>query len=150
MTERPHFHFSLSCTGEGNSKSLQYSCLENPRDSGVWWAAVYGVAQSRIRLKQLSSSSSSNRGIVRKVSWPRERLQRLQPRVWGCFAELRCILKSHLAYSHHFAKCFIAPLNFNKTFSLKNLEDNDIGGPKLFDRWENWDVRLLLPSYVGC
>ena len=36
------------------------SCLENPRDQGAWWAAIYVVAQSRIRLKQLSSSSSSN------------------------------------------------------------------------------------------
>ena len=59
MTERLHFHFSLSCTGEGNGKLLQCSCLENPRDGGAWWAAVYGVAQSRTRLKRLSSSSSS-------------------------------------------------------------------------------------------
>ena len=44
--------------GEGHSNPLQYSCLENPRDSGAWWAAVYGVAQSQTRLKQLSSSSS--------------------------------------------------------------------------------------------
>ena len=52
-------HFSLSCLGEGNGNPLQCSCLENPRDGGAWWAAVYGVAQSRTRLKQLSSSSSS-------------------------------------------------------------------------------------------
>ena len=58
-TERLHFHFSLSCIGEGNGNPLQYSCLENPRDGGAWWAAVYGVAQSRTRLKRLSSSSSS-------------------------------------------------------------------------------------------
>ena len=58
MTERLHFHFSLSCTGEGNGNPLQCSCLENPRDGGAWWAAVYGVAQSRTRLKRLSSSSS--------------------------------------------------------------------------------------------
>ena len=50
-TERLHFHFSLSCTREGNGKPLQCSCLENPRDGGAWWAAVYGVAQSRTRLK---------------------------------------------------------------------------------------------------
>ena len=47
MTERLHFHFSLSCTGEGNGNPLQCSCLENPRDGGAWWAAVYGVTQSR-------------------------------------------------------------------------------------------------------
>ena len=54
-----HFHFSLSWIGEGNGNPLQCSCLENPRDGGAWWAAVYGVAQSRTWLKQLSSSSSS-------------------------------------------------------------------------------------------
>ena len=59
-TERPHFHFSLSCIGEGNGNPLQCSCLENPRDRGAWWAAIYGAAQSRTRLKQLSSSSSSS------------------------------------------------------------------------------------------
>ena len=56
-TERLHFHFSLSCIGEGNGYPLQCSCLENPRGEGAWWAAVYGVAQSRTRLKWLSSSS---------------------------------------------------------------------------------------------
>ena len=45
-TERLHFHFSLTCIGEGNGNPLQSSCLENPRDGGAWWAAVYGVAQS--------------------------------------------------------------------------------------------------------
>ena len=59
-TERLHFHFSLSCIGEGHGDPLQYSCLENPRNGGPWWAAVYGVAQSRTRLKRLSSSSSSS------------------------------------------------------------------------------------------
>ena len=48
---RLHFHFSLSCIGEGNGNPLQCSCLENPRDGGAWWAAVYGVAQGRTRLK---------------------------------------------------------------------------------------------------
>ena len=55
-TERLDFDFSLSCIGEGNGNPLQCSCLENPRDRGAWWAAVYGVAQSRTRLKRLSSS----------------------------------------------------------------------------------------------
>ena len=61
QTERLHFHFSLSCIGGGNGNPLQCSCLENPRDCGAWWAAVYGVAQSRTRLKRLSSSSSSGK-----------------------------------------------------------------------------------------
>ena len=59
-TERLHFHLSLSRIGEGNGNPLQCSCLENPRDGGAWWDAVYGVAKSRTQLKQLSSSSNSS------------------------------------------------------------------------------------------
>ena len=55
-TEQLHFHFSLSCFGEGNGNPLPCSCLQNPRDGGAWWATVYGVAQSQTRLKRLSSS----------------------------------------------------------------------------------------------
>ena len=54
-TEQLHFDFSLSCIGEGNGNPLQCSCLENPRDGGAWWAAVYGVTQSWTWLKWLSS-----------------------------------------------------------------------------------------------
>ena len=50
-TERLHFHFSLSCNGKGNGNPLQCSCLENPREREAWWAAIYGVAQSRTLLK---------------------------------------------------------------------------------------------------
>ena len=50
-TEQLHFHFSLLCIGGGNGNPLQYSCLENPRDRGAWWAVVFGVTQSRTRLK---------------------------------------------------------------------------------------------------
>ena len=57
-TELLRFHFSLLCIGGGNGNPVQCSCLENPRDGEAWWAAVYGVAQSRTRLKRLSSSSS--------------------------------------------------------------------------------------------
>ena len=64
-TEQLHFHFSLSCTGEGNGNPPQCSCLENPRDGTAWWAAPYGVAQSRTRLKRLSSSSSN---LAREIS----------------------------------------------------------------------------------
>ena len=66
-TEQLHFQFSLSCIGEGNGNPLQCSCLENPRDGGAWWATVYGVAQSRTRLKQLSSSSSSSIQVKSKL-----------------------------------------------------------------------------------
>ena len=58
-TEWLHFHFSLSCTGEGGGNPLQYSCLENPRGRGACWSAVYGVAQSRTQMMRLSNSSSS-------------------------------------------------------------------------------------------
>ena len=60
MTEWLHFHFSLSCSEEGNGNPLQCSCLENPRDRGAWWAAVYGVAQSQTWLTRLGSSRASS------------------------------------------------------------------------------------------
>ena len=58
-TERLHFLFSPSCIGEGNGNPLQCSCLDNPRDGGAWSAAFYGVAQSRTRLKRLSSLAAA-------------------------------------------------------------------------------------------
>ena len=67
-TERLDFHFSLSCIGEGNGNPLQCSCLENPRDGGAWWAAVYGVAHSLTRLKRLSSSNSILE-LVFHINW---------------------------------------------------------------------------------
>ena len=80
-TEWLHFHVSLSHIGEGNGNPLQCSCLENPRDGGAWWAAVYGVAQSRTQLKRLSSRSSSskwqNPGFS-KSGW-------IWPQYPGCF-----------------------------------------------------------------
>ena len=53
-TEQLHFHFSLSCTGEGNGNPLQCSCLENPMDGGAWWAAVHGVARSQTQLSDFT------------------------------------------------------------------------------------------------
>ena len=64
MTKWLHFHFSLSCIGKGNGNPLQCSCLENPRDGGAWWAAIYGIAQSWTRLKQLSSSSLCSKAYL--------------------------------------------------------------------------------------
>ena len=68
-TEQLHFHFSLSCIGEGNGNPLQSSCLENPGDGGAWWAAVYGVAQSQTQLKRLSSSSRDTLGAFTSFLW---------------------------------------------------------------------------------
>ena len=64
VTERLHFHFSLSRNGEGNGNPLQCSCLDSPRDGASWWAAIYGVGQSQTRLKRLSSSSSSSSSVL--------------------------------------------------------------------------------------
>ena len=93
-TERLHFQFSLSCIGEGNGNSLQCSCLENPRDGGAWWAAIFGVAQSWTRLKRLSSSSS-------KLILPPTKELRLS--VWnpdmntgGCWMDSRIIWNSSI------------------------------------------------------
>ena len=63
MTERLHFHFSLSCIGEGDGNPLQGSCLENPRDGGAWWAAVYGVAQSQTYWSDLAAAAALDLGI---------------------------------------------------------------------------------------
>ena len=69
-TERLHFHFSLSCIGEGNGNPLQCSCLENPRDQGAWWAVVYGVAQSRTRLKRLNANAPLLFPKLWRETWP--------------------------------------------------------------------------------
>ena len=95
-TERLPFHFSLSCIGEGNGNPLQCYCLENPRDGGAWWAAVYGVAQSRTRLKRLSSSSSGGGGYIGDhllktyVDFPLISIWFVYyDFVWGCGQEMR-------------------------------------------------------------
>ena len=88
-TERLHFHFSLSCIGEGNGNSLQCSCLENPRDGGTWWAIVYGVAQSWTRLKRLSSSSHSRRSRdqIATICWIIEKAREFQKNISFCFID---------------------------------------------------------------
>ena len=77
MTERLHFHFSLSCIGEGNGNPVQCSCLEKSRDGGAWWAAVYGVTQSWTRLKWLSSSS-----LQSTKNWCKELTHWKRPWCW--------------------------------------------------------------------
>ena len=83
MTERLHFHFSLSCIGEGNGNPLQCSCLESPRDGGAWWAAIYRVAQSRTRLKRLSSTPVGAHKLFEK-----EEIQR--PKSIYYYKKMRC------------------------------------------------------------
>ena len=100
-TERLHFHFSLSCIGEANGNPLQCSCLENPRDGGAWWPAVYRVTQSWTRLKRLSSSSSSWRRLLR-VPWTARRSNQsiLKEISSGCSLE-GLMLKLKLQYFGH-------------------------------------------------
>ena len=71
---------SLSCIGEGNGNPLQCSCLENPRDRGACWAAVYGVSQSQTWLKQLSSSSN----YFKTLCWFLPYIHMTQPWVYMC------------------------------------------------------------------
>ena len=95
MTERLHFHFSLSFIGEGNGNPLPCSCLKNPRDGGAWWAAIYGVARSRTRLKRLSSSSRRPFISLTCMTWTASRAcllilnitysSRLEWEDWGIF-----------------------------------------------------------------
>ena len=69
-----------ACIGEGNGNPLQYSCLENPRDRGAWQAAIYGVAQSRTRLKRLSGSSSNRQIWPWNTEWSRAKTNKVLPR----------------------------------------------------------------------
>ena len=71
-TEQLLFHFSLSCIGEGNGNPLQCSCLENPRDGGIWWTSIYGVTQSRTRPKRLSLAFILNIAIMSTFFFPSE------------------------------------------------------------------------------
>ena len=67
--------------GEGNGTPLQYSCLENPMDRGAWWAAIYGVAQSRTRLKQRSSSSRYGKKQQEEIfSWTKRLVKQIRSR----------------------------------------------------------------------
>ena len=110
MTERLHFRFALSCIGEGNGNPLQCSCLENPRDGGAWWAAVYGVAQSRTQLKWLSSSSS--RGVKYTNSKNVQMVNRISPSI-GCLTwQLWGIFHSFSNLVGSTRKKFFSKLNF--------------------------------------
>ena len=117
MTEWLHFYFSLSCLGEGNGNPLQCSCLENPREGGTWWAAIYGVAQSQTRLKRLSSSNSIT-------------IVMLKTRI--CYGKKGVTQRWHVM-SHTFLCSF--PLKC--TWSLWHASTN-----RIWQMW--WDVNSLI------
>ena len=102
-TEQLHFHFSLSCIGEGNGNPLQCSCLENPRGRASWWAAVYGVTESRTRLKRLGSSSSGY--IGRQNPGPGAKITYIFPSGPSLWAFEPRVVK-FLVASHQTASCF--------------------------------------------
>ena len=89
MTKRLHFHFSLWCIGGGNGNPLQCSSLENPRDGGAWWAAVYGVAQSQTQLKWLSSrrKGRGTRDQVANICWIIKKAREFQKNIYFCFTD---------------------------------------------------------------
>ena len=91
MTKQLHFHFSLSCIGEGNGNPLQCSCLGNPRDRRAWWAAISGVAQSQTRLKRLSSSRAMKSKEMLVAITERQNPRSTENRtVWHC-REVICL-----------------------------------------------------------
>ena len=116
----------LSCIGEGNGNPLQCSCLENPRDGGAWWAAVYGVAQSRTRLKWHSSSSmlllgQKNITCCNDITWSNnQRIPDSSPKIglpfigWNTYAETRAKLYFIIRYGF----CFNPRENSMKNSSL--------------------------------
>ena len=127
MTVRLPFHFSLSCIGEGNSKPLQCSCLENPKDGGAWWASDYGVAQSQTQLKRLSSSSSSSSSSSRTARRSNQSIpKKISP---GCSLE-GLILKLKLQYFGHL---MWRADSFEKTLMLGKIEGRRRGQQNM--RW---------------
>ena len=103
---------SLSCIGEGNGNPLQCSCLENPRDGGAWWAAVYWVAQSRTRLKWLSSSSSS---IGIRMNCPKSSKEsRKSPKHWLCNSLWQSCHSSHGMFFFFNKFCWVSCISMQK------------------------------------
>ena len=126
MTERLHFLFSLSRTGEGNGNPLQCSCLENPRDGGAWWAVIYGVAQSPIRLKRLSSSSS----MFTESVMPSSHLILCRPLLPSIFPSIRVF--SNVSSSHQVAKVSEFQLqhqSFQRNPRADLLQNGLVGSP---------------------
>jgi len=131
-----HFHFSLSCIGGGNGNPLQYSCLENPRDGGAWWAAIYGVAQTRTQLKRLSSSSRAFYELSCRVTnnkitstshldskllvWCKSNCSfcLFKFTVWYCFCCFVQLLSRVWLFAIPWTAARLAPLSFTFSWSL--------------------------------
>ena len=121
MTERLHFHFSLSCIGEGNGNPLQCSCLENPRDGGAWWAAVYRVAQSRTRLKRLSSSRHIFRAVGETDLW------------WQWSVHLEKPLQKALLLTNNSVSPLYIVLSFCGQGNFSSSESHSVEGTRRFN-----------------
>ena len=137
MTERLHFIFSLSCIGEGNGNPFPCSCLENPRDGGAWWAAIYGVAQSRTRLKRLSSSSSTLLPIIRFLvwlNWGRQTFCKGSDSKYFRFCESHCLSHSYLTLTMQGEICYRQQAN-NRCVPI-----NFIYGNRQWAGFGQWDI----------
>ena len=126
-TERLHFHFSLSCIGEGNGNPLQCSCLENPRDGGAWWVAVCGVTQSQTWLMWLSSSRTGACQAYLSISNSQSLLKFMSITLVMPFNHLilccPCLLlpsifSSSRVFSNESVLCIMWPNYWNFSFSI--------------------------------
>ena len=135
-SERLHFHFSLSCIGEGNGNAPQCSYLENPRDGGAWWAAVYGVTQSQTRLKWVSSSSSSIYGYMCS-GFPRG----------ASGKEPACQCRRH-------KRCRFSPwiekLPWRRAWQLTpEFLPGESHGQRILDGWHDWSDLACIMNFIN-
>ena len=155
-TEWLHFHFSLSCIGEGHGSPLQCSCLENPRDGGAWWATIYGDAQSRTRLKWLSSSSipwliqksgciyfSSFSVVIDTISWDYRMSLSYDDKSWTMSLKIH-MLKSYPLVSEY--DCFEIRLlkmwlNSNETLGWIRIQSDCVLKKRKFVNTNTRDVQ---------
>ena len=140
MTEWINFQFSLSCIGKGNGNPFQCSCLKNPRDGGAWWAAVYGVSQSRTWLKRLSSSSSSMRN-KNEIFTKNSRFQIFLKYQNKHIKLIKLLIKNNKGAKHFPQNFFFLPtlLSLSSIFSLS---------PELMITQQNNSIKLCTKGYT--